>query len=698
MSKINLTNDQKLAVINQLLNDADRSGSIKKEDGYINKEAAKLLNWVYKIRPELAENGIPYIYGKPYTKAFQDYYGIDIEKAASDYTGALNEFATTTDFRGTGFMAEQAAENFWNFVINVGDPFLKRIGFITSKKNPMPVNLNAMMEENLISSIRSSDGQPGTNLKKQVARFRKNMLARHIEMQFDLQYEDIVNNLDDPNFERNVLESVMIGFSNDILRLFTNGTSYDYSGVTLSTSYTRDDMYKLLQGWCYKLQNGCGTFTADNVTIYLGAHGKKMTANKYAIQSTGTVSKWAPTIADTSEFVVPADSDATLTAAANKLKVAKGTTGTICYARKDGIEVIPNKNAVLTFTVDNEDATANSYAEIFDNTGNLLASSPAEGGSSAATYSVNFFTGNTRWVYVKLHQTTNSKYSEYYDITLKQVVSAYDGFVIQEILDTLIKLRPVEYNGLNGYAFIMGKTDIEAYAESKGQAIQITPLGQYVSGNNTVREQWRVNGIIPNHRGHEVLFNPYMHSISEAKTYGGTSMYGMIIFGIPTDLLAFGLTGNFPFQPLSTREFKARGKNGGPEIEYTKHAWTDTELAPNGRFCIAYQGAKCETPVLMKSDDPKSEPCVSGTTTAASGCYAYCDTQGARIFATLSSNVSDIATIELAIAGVTAGDVYELTEGKVFKTSNGLTAAPWSFAAFKDGVLLRSSTKACTFV
>ena len=67
---------------------------------------------------------------------------------------------------------------------------------------------------------------------------------------------------------------------------------------------------------------------------------------------------------------------------------------------------------------------------------------------------------------------------------------------------------------------------------------------------------------------------------------------------------------------------------------------------------------------------------------------------------TLTSNVADIATLALAVAGVTAGDVWEITPGVQEGTALGqskLTADAHSFRAFKDGYLGKSALKACTF-
>ena len=696
MENIKLTPEQIGAVVKTAIESLQQRGTpIKSNIPFVNRTAARILFEVGKADTIQMAPGISL------EKAYNDYYGISLAKAASDYTGANAEFSGTTDWRRTGFLDESQAKIFWDFVRNESDPFMKRITILQGTKQPMPIDMWGIIPENLISSTRSGS-QPGTHLKKQLAKFGKELLARHFEMQFDLKFEEIVNALGDPGFEARVFGSIMVSYGNDILRLWTNGTSYAYNGVTLSSGYTHSNMYLLAKGWLYKLQNSCGTFTNTNQnSMVLGVFGKEITANKYAISAiSSTVSKWAPTHADTSEYIVPTDSDATLSIVATaQLKVLKGTTGTVCYARKSNIEVVPNKNCTLTYSTINE-ATASSYVEVFDNEGNLLGASAPNTTEAITVHTLNFFTRNTNFIYIKLHSVTNSKYTYFSVITLTQNIGTHTGADIIDIMNELYTLRRIENRSDKGYCFIMGYDDLDKYATEKLSPIKLVSTGAYVGVNNTMRETWTVEGNIPMHKGHEVLPNPYMHSISDAVSYGGTSVYGSIVFGNPKDLFGYGLVGNFPTSPLQTKEFKARHSGGGAMIEFTNHAWTDAELAPDGKFSIAFQGAKCETPVLKTTDAPKSADCVSATTTAVDGCVPYCDTPGARIFMTLTANVADIATIDLAVAGVTAGDVFELTEGAYESTSEGnsaLTAAAWSFAAFKDGIVLRSSVTACTF-
>lgn len=692
-----LKNEQTVSILTELINKAAFGGGVqqtqvRKGASYINKTAARILFEVGKADSARTS------WGQTVSEAFKSAYGIELSKAASDYTGDNVEFAGTMDFRRYGLLDESNAKEWWNFVYNYADPFIKEITLKTGKKQPEPIDMWGMIEENLISSTRSGS-QPGTGLKKQVAKFGKELLARHIEMQHDLRYEDIINNIEDPGFEDKVINTIMIGYANDILRIWTNGTSYDYTSVTLSDTYDRDDMYKLCKGWIYKLQTGNGTFTNSNQNEQiLGPFGKELTAVKYALPGTGTITKYSQAFASGVDSFV-AQEDCTVSNDSGTLKILKGsTTASGCYAQRTGIEVKKNINTTVKMDLTGSGATASMYFEVLSNDqSTVLAKSAIQtGDTSEHELSVTFFSGENQFVVLRIHQTTDSVYANVDDILVTQEIADYSGDDIIDFMNALHDMRPLKYRS-NKYAYIMSYEDVDKYADAKGSPIKKHFTGSYYSVNNTMREQWVVSGEIPMHKGHRVLVNPFMHSISEAKSYGGTSLYGSIIFGDPKELFGYGLVGNFPTQPLSTKKFEPRSASGGAAVEVTNHAWTDAEVAPNGRFCIAFYGAQCETPVLATSDDPKPAYVTSGTSTAATGVYAYCDTPGARIFATLTANVADIATIELAIAGVAAGDVYELTEGTVFDDDAGLTAAAWSFAAFKDGKLLRSDVKACTF-
>ena len=116
-------------------------------------------------------------------------------------------------------------------------------------------------------------------------------------------------------------------------------------------------------------------------------------------------------------------------------------------------------------------------------------------------------------------------------------------------------------------------------------------------------------------------------------------------------------------------------------------------------FSIGYRDAKCETPVLMDGIKKNSATVVSATRTAAAGTYPYCDTFKSEIFYTLTSNVADIATYALAVAGVLTGDVFKVVEDTLVTSAGAgdLTDAEWSFRAFKDNYLQPSTIKACTF-
>lgn len=684
-------------------NDGAGQEPVRKGIPYVNRTAARILKDVGKAKDIIMKNG------KTLDEAYEDYYGesltgsVAFYKAASDYTDGNSEFADSMNWQRTGFMDEDRAKDFWDFVYDYASPFMKEITLITSAKNPYPIDLWAMIEENLISSTRSGS-QPGSYLKDQLTIHNKTMLARHIEMQFDLTYEEIVNNLDRPGFENNIISRIMVGYANDILRLATNGTSYDYSGVTLSSGYNRSDMYKLAVGWVYNLQTMNGSYTDANMnSVVLGAAGKHMTPAKYTIPSVGTVTKWSPTFSSTTGWVEMGD--AALTVADSKLKVADGAGSGTCYGRFDQVPVTRNSLATLYVTFKADDASQVSQVLVYDNAGTLLYSGAAITGVAETMQELKFNPGDNDYVQVRFSSVGNGHYTNFYTVSLTQEVSEHSGDDIIEYMNELYKLVPIEHKDMikSRGAYIMGYDDIDKYADAKGSPVKwISAVGQYVGVNSNAREMYTVEGTVPRHKGIRVLPHPFMHSISDYVSYGGTSFYGSIILGDPKQLLIFGLTGNFPMKPLSTREFVARATGGGPKIEFTNHAWMDAETGPGGMFAIAATGLTVETPVLMKTGDPKSTAYADTKAfTDTTSVYPYCDTRDALIYvaasktslATAQALLADLDTAKAnASSTIADGGTKLCTPGEAVSIAElSATKSYYVFRAFKDGILTKSS-------
>jgi len=58
-------------------------------------------------------------------------------------------------------------------------------------------------------------------------------------------------------------------------------------------------------------------------------------------------------------------------------------------------------------------------------------------------------------------------------------------------MDTMIKNQPSKYKDPSKTVFIMGLTDVESYADAKGEAVKVVG-GMAIGVNTTVKDQWRV--------------------------------------------------------------------------------------------------------------------------------------------------------------------------------------------------------------
>jgi len=622
-------------------------------------------------------------------------YGVPISKAVGDFTGANAYLQDLVTYNRNDLLTGARAKETLDLIFDKSD-FLKRVTVKTGDELTYPIDMEVATEENLISSLRA--GAQPTTVTKKFGIIGKECFAQHCEFQINLSMTEIRNNLYNPNFESNLEAKIGTEIANDMLRLATNGVADDYSSVGAAGQGTPVNMYSLGIGWEYLLQTLNGSWTNSNQqAVVIGKFGNKVTPNKVAITATGSVSVWSATFTASLDSFVDGGLDETVTNdGTTVLKVAIGTASTGGFAENPAIEVTPNVTATLTYTIDVEDGTAVAYIQILDQANNVIAQTPATSADVTGS-TFNFNTGNNKWLKIRCWQDTNSKYANFDNLDITETRSSHDGNDIIDIMDKLIDVTPDQYRIPGKAQFAMSLSDIVKYSRAKGSPVQIVD-GLAVGVNTEAREAWRVKGAIPSHEGYEVVYNPMKFDIGTAKTLGYSSavtMYGSIIFGNLKELWLYGQN-----KVEKYREYKPRLSGGGSGFEIGQHFWIDPQVGNAEAMSVAFYGAVCETPVLMQNGNIKSTACVSATTTAANGFVAYCDTKDARIFATLTANVADLATIELAIAGVTAGDVFEVTPGVAEGSATGqsfLTAAAWSFAAFKDGYLGRSAVAACTF-
>ena len=629
-------------------------------------------------------------YGIPLSKAYAEYYPQNVQKAVGDFSSYYSHLTT---WNRNDLITGSRAKEYWDLVFDYSSEYMKKITIKSGDELTYPLDIYASIEENFIDTLAVGSQPTGAQLKDQVGVIGKELFAMRMENQFNLPEIDIINNLYNPRFESEITARRMIGFNNDLLKIWTNGTSDDFSGVAWAT-YTHNDMYRLGIGWLKNLQDGNGSWTNSNKNaIVIGALGNKVTANKIEISGIGWINKYTGNFATVDGWL---GSVSVVTAEAGPvLKILNAG-----YARKIGIEVTPNSSCNFTFEETAHAAGSSIYGAVYASDGTtVLGQSTAHTGDTVATtHSIDFFSSNNTFVELRIVQGA----AQFADITNAPTVTCYKatrtGDDIIDIMDTMIRNQPSKYKNPAVTVFTLGLTDVEKYADAKGEAVKIVG-GVAIGVNTTVKDQWRVEGAIPRHKGYEVTYNPMMDSISEYKTYGGFSLAGSILFCDTKDLWAYVLD-----KIRKHREEKARSTSGGSGIEFTDVIWSDAQTAPNERIGIAFYGATVETIILMDDIKLKSTQCVSTTTPSASGCVPYCDTKDARMFMTLTSNVTDIATLTLALAGVAVGNVWEVKQGVLEGTALGqnvLTAAAHSFRAFKtiDGVEVigKSVLTECTF-
>ena len=619
-------------------------------------------------------------------------YGTKISKAIGDYSGATEYLASLTTFNRNDFITGQKAKKIIDLIFD-NTAFYQGCTTVTGDELTYPVDINAVTKENLISTLRA--GTQPTTVTGKYGTIGKELFAQHSEYQINIKMMEIRNHLYDPQWDSKIEKRISIEIGNDMLRLQTNGVSDDYSSAAAGTMIGVN-MYSLGIGFIYLLQTLNGSWTNSNVqSMVIGKFGNRVTPNKVEVAATGDTTTFNKTFATTLEGFVDGGMDETVSVDATSMKLLIGSAGTGGFAEHPAIESNPNTTAKLTYTITISGGTQVAYIQILNQANTVIAQTPATSATVTAS-TLSFNTGNNKWLKMRCWNDTDSTYVHFDNLKIVETRASFDGNDLIDYMDKLIDVCPAEYRQPGTQKFIMSIGDAVKYSRAKGSPVQIIE-GVGVGVNSNAREGYRVKGIIPAHEGYEVTTNPYMSGLGESRVLGigSTTLYGSIVFGNKKELWCYAQN-----KIEKYREYKSRLSAGGSGFEIGEHFWTDIQIGNSEEMCIAFYGATVETPVLMQDTKIKSTQCVSGTTTSASGFAPYCDTKDARIFMTLTSNVADIATFALAIAGVAAGDVWEVPAGTQEGTALGqskLTAAAHSFRAFKDGYLAKSALKACTF-
>jgi hypothetical protein len=631
---------------------------VKKADNYINLGAAYVL----------LKNGI-----NPDTK-----YGVPLSKAVSDYTGGDAWLTDNLTWNRDDLMTGARAKQFWDATFQYAPAFLSNITMITDADElTYPIDIFGDIGENLISSVRAGTQPTAAQIKNIYGIVGKELFGEHTELQFNLKTMEIVNKLYNTGFASFLAEKIGKMWTEDLLRLWTNGTSADYSGVSFST-FVRSDMYKLNYGWEYLLQNLYGLWTNSNKNaIVIGPFGNLVTPNRVAVSDVGNVTKQSYSLAATEEgFTVVSDAAVAITGT----YLATTTSGANGYSQNTTLIDFGSYSRGYVTIHYKMSAADSGRIQVIDSAGTVLSDAGILSATTDTVVTLWFNTDAKRYINLRFTGIGSGDVMNTKTVAIVKVISSIDGWDMQDYMDLLIEALPEKYKGNPNYKFIMSGEDRDKYADSRSaghRSFDSNPINQ----NTETRENYLSTGTIPPYKGYGILYHPYKHSISKTKSYGGVSQYGSIIFCDPKDL--FAMVVNNVEKDIKK---ESRMGTGGSGLEFTYQSFTDAQIGLGEKICVAYNGAQCEIPIMMSDGKVKSTQLT--TAMAAGSIYPYCDTTGVRIFIASDANAyAELATIDTAIAGAVAATAcWELVEGD----AHALTADSYKIVSFKDGVLLRS--------
>lgn len=126
------------------------------------------------------------------------------------------------DFSIGGTLTPDQARAFFDLVIEQND-FLKVVTPIYGKKLTIPINAYTLGTRNL---VRVAEGtEPTADQKAASSNAGKNMTLLPVQLFYDLPFQTIEDNQDNPKFENIIAAQIAKSFANDLLDLGTNGTA-----------------------------------------------------------------------------------------------------------------------------------------------------------------------------------------------------------------------------------------------------------------------------------------------------------------------------------------------------------------------------------------------------------------------------------------------------------------------------------------
>lgn len=189
--------------------------------------------------------------------------GVQISKSTLD--------ETTLDFTRNRTLSEEKAKIQLSFIFD-NNPYLQLFNTRVVNKLVVPVEGKAITQKNLISNEINGAAVAVIN-RRIVHNFGIELYLRHAQLQKDIPYQTVIDNLENPGWDREVLNDVSIALGNDILILALMGLGGNYAST--------ENFYDLNKGLLKILQdaNGSTTNSYNAITVY-GFLGKHLTPRK----------------------------------------------------------------------------------------------------------------------------------------------------------------------------------------------------------------------------------------------------------------------------------------------------------------------------------------------------------------------------------------------------------------------------------
>ncbi len=168
---------------------------------------------------------------------------VQLSKSAAQLIEVVKSGNIPTDFAIGGTLAPDEARAFYSLVIDQSE-FLKKISTLYGKKLTIPIKVTSLGSRVMVRVAEGSE--PTSGQKAQSSQEGKNMLLLPMQIFYDLPFQAIEDNMDDPQFESKIANELAILFGNELLDLGTNGTDDDY---------TDSAWVELNKGWVHLAKN-----------------------------------------------------------------------------------------------------------------------------------------------------------------------------------------------------------------------------------------------------------------------------------------------------------------------------------------------------------------------------------------------------------------------------------------------------------